>query len=108
MFHAGQCLTLGSPVAVPRVSQAHARHIRQALEELPDELLCRERMPATLPQAIQDIAVLSHRPPAIVPFAADGAEDGVQMPFGPRPRPPPELLGVLVAQFATPFAERFV
>jgi hypothetical protein len=65
-------LTLGSPVALQLVSNNHAQHMRQALEELPEALLRRVFVPATLYQDIQDVAVLIDSAPEIVPLAVNG------------------------------------
>jgi hypothetical protein len=64
---------------------------------------------AVLHQDVQDLAVLIHRPPEVMARAMDGEKDLIEMPFvtGLR-RPIAELVGILLAECATPFPNRFV
>jgi hypothetical protein len=55
------------------------------------------------------MAVLIHRAPEIVALAMDGAKDLIEMPSVTGLRTPmAELIGILVAEFATPFPHCFV
>jgi len=48
MFHSREELSLGSTVALELVGHDHAWYVRQALEELTEELLCGLLIPAAL------------------------------------------------------------
>jgi hypothetical protein len=71
MFHTRQELSLGGSVALEFVGNDHARYVRQSLEELAEELLCRLLIPTALHQDIQHVSVLINSPPEIVMFALD-------------------------------------
>jgi hypothetical protein len=71
MFHIRQEIPLGGAVALQLVRDDHPGHVGQALEQLPEECLGGVLVPSTLDQDIQDVAVLIHGTPQIVPFAVN-------------------------------------
>jgi hypothetical protein len=85
------------------------RHVPAPFEEPAEELLRSFLIAAARHQDVQDLAVLIHRPPEVVALAMDGEKDLIEMPFvtGLR-RPIAELIGILLAECATPFPNRFV
>jgi hypothetical protein len=48
MFHPREQLSLSSSVALQLIGDEHPRHVRQALEQLAEELLCGLLIPAAL------------------------------------------------------------
>jgi hypothetical protein len=66
-------------------------------------------VPATLHQNVEDVIILIHRAPQIMPLAVDGEEHLIKMPFVPRARPAAlELVGVLLPKLSTPLADGLV
>ncbi len=63
----------------------------------------------TLHQDIEPLAVLSDRPPQIVPLAVDPEQDFIEVLLISRLWPPaPELIGLLLPKLATPLPDSFV
>ncbi len=80
-----------------------------AFEQLAKEAPRRSPITACLHQDVDHVAVLIHRTPQILPLAADGDEDLVEMPSIAEPTLPPlQLRGLLRAELLTPLANRFV
>ena len=77
MFHPREDLALRHAVALELIRDDHTRDICQPFEQLAEELLRRLLIPATLHENIQDIAVLTHRPPQIMAFLIDREKDFV-------------------------------
>src|SRR2546426_9137085 len=78
-------------------------------KELAKELLGGSLVPTALDQDIQDVALLIDRPPQIVMFALDRQKYFIHLPLVTRPGPAAtELSSIRLAEFATPFANRFV
>jgi hypothetical protein len=73
------------------------------------EFLGRMLVPPTLYQNIQDVPILIHRPPQIIPFTVDGEKDLVQVPLvtwlGSSMT---ELIGICLAKLAAPLPDGFV
>jgi hypothetical protein len=80
MFHTGQDLALGRPIALQLIGDHHPRRVVQAFEPLAEELLGRLVVASTLHQEIESIPVLIHCPPEVMPLPVDREEDFVQMP----------------------------
>jgi hypothetical protein len=72
MFDTGQELALGHPVAPQLVGNNDPRNVRQALEQLAEELLRRLLVTLALYKNVEDIPLLVHRSPEIVPLATYG------------------------------------
>src|SRR5215212_8924944 len=105
MFHSRKNLAPGRSVALEFVGHDHARHVRQAFEQLAEELLGGPLVPPTLDQDIQDVPVLIYGPPQIVMLALDPQTHLIHAPLVAWPRTAAtELIGVLLPGFATPFA----
>ena len=64
------------------------------------------RVPATLDQHIEHVAVLVYGPPEIMQFASDADEHFIQKPFVPGLRPPPlERPGIGAPEAQAPFTD---
>src|SRR5262249_10587706 len=85
--------------ALEFIGDDHTRHVRQSLEELTEEPLCRPLIPAALYQDIQHAPILIHRPPQIVTFALDPQKYLVHMPLVAGPRTSAtQLIRILLAK----------
>src|SRR5262249_35484408 len=101
--------SLGSPIALQLVGDDHPRYVRQAFEQLAEELLRRPLIPAALHQDVQDVARLIHRPPEIVTLALDGQKHFIHLPLVTRSgTATTELVSILLAKLAAPFANGLV
>jgi hypothetical protein len=109
MVHTGQDLTLGGAVALELIRDDDTRDVLAPLQQLPEESLRGFLVSPALHENIEDMAVLIHGPPEVVPLATDREEDLVQVPFIARPgTPPSELIGVLLAELPAPFADGLI
>jgi hypothetical protein len=109
MFDAGQDFPLRGAVALELIGHDDPRHVLAPFEELAEELLGRVLVPPALHQDIEYSPVLIHGPPEIVALAMDGEKDLIEIPFVTEPRTPmAKLIGIRLAEFATPFPNRFV
>ena len=81
----------------------------QPFQQLAEELLGRFLVATTLHQDIEDVPVLIHGAPEVVPLAIDGEEDFIQMPFvAGSGTPAPELIGIGLPELPAPFADGFI
>ena len=109
VLHARQEVPLRRPIAFQRLREDDAWHRRQALEQLPEELVRSLRLPPALPENIESMAVLIHRAPPIMPRAVDGENDLIEMPCSTRLwAAPPQLVGLLLAKSPTPLADGLI
>jgi hypothetical protein len=112
MFHTRQHFPLRRTIDAELIGDDHARHVGQLLEEFPEELLGRNLVTTTLDQDIEDMAVLIHRPPQIMPLmplTMNGEKYLIHMPCVACPRAPAvELMGILVAELPAPVADRLI
>ena len=109
MFDAGQEFPLRGAVALELIGHDDPRHVLAPFAELAEELLRGLLVAVALYQDVQHMAVLIHRPPEVVALAIDGEKDLIEMPFVTGLRTPmAELIGILLAKFATPFPNRFI
>jgi hypothetical protein len=109
LFDAGQDFSLRGGVALELIGHDDPRDVLTPFQELAEELLRGRLVAAALHQDIQRMAVLIDRPPEIVALVMDGEKDLIEMPFVTGLRTPmAELIGILLAEFATPFPNRFV
>jgi hypothetical protein len=107
MLDTGQDFSLRRAIAFELVGDEHPWYVGQALEQLPEELLGGRLVSPTLAQDIEDMAVMIRGPPEVVAFTTDRQEDLVEMPLVAWSRAPAtQLIGVLLAKFATPLADR--
>ncbi len=74
------------PVAGQFVGDHHPRHIREALEQLPEEAHGRALVAPGLHQDVAHVAALVDRPPKLVLRAIDADEHLVQVPLIARAR----------------------
>ena len=74
------------PVAGQFVGDHHPRHIREALEQLPEEAHGRALVAPGLHQDVEHVAALVYRPPELVLRAIDADEHRVQVPLIARAR----------------------
>ena len=72
MLYTRQDLLFGGPVTLEFICDEHPWHVRQAFEELAEELLGRLLIPPTLDEDIEHMAVLIHRSPQVMAFAVNG------------------------------------
>ena len=109
MFDAGQEFPLRGTVALELIGHDDPRDVLAPFEELAEERLRGFLVPPALHQDIEDMTVLIDDPPQIVPLTTDREKDLIQMPLVTLLRAPaPELIGILLAEFATPFPDGFV
>src|SRR5712692_10697046 len=102
-------LSLGSTVALQLIGDEHSRHVRQALEQLTEELLRRALIAAALDQDVQHVALLIHGLPEVVTLALDRQKHLIHMPFVTRSgASAPELIGVPLSEFAAPLADGLI
>ena len=108
MLYPWEDLALSGSVAFEFVSDDHARHVSQSLEQLTEELLSRVLIPPTLHQDIENRAILIDRPPEVVSLAIDRAEHFVQMPLVAWSRAATaQCIGILLPKLPAPLADRF-
>jgi hypothetical protein len=62
------------------IGDDHPRDVRQALQQLAEESLRRLLVSPALHKNVEDILLLVHGSPEIVPFAMDGQKHLIQMP----------------------------
>src|SRR5215813_5669097 len=109
MFYPWEDLALSGSVAFEFVSDDHARHVSQSLEQLTKESLRRFLIPAALHQDIQHVPVLIHRPPQIVPFPLDRQKDFIHLPFVTGSETAAtELIRIRLAKFAAPLTNGLI
>jgi hypothetical protein len=63
-------------------------YVRQAFEQLTEELFGRVLMPPPLHQHVEYVPLLVHRPPEIVPLTTNSKKDLVEVPLVARPGTP--------------------
>jgi hypothetical protein len=104
-----QALELRRAIALELIRNDHAWHIRARLEQLAEGGLRSLFIPSPVPENIQHVAVLIHRPPQRGAFAVDGEEDFIEMPRIARSgAPTPELVGIGLPELPAPIARGFV
>jgi hypothetical protein len=109
VFHAEQNRPLSGLVALQLSGDDDPGDIPAPVEELAEECLGRVLVPPTLHQNIEDVPVLIHGPSEIVALAMNREQDLIEVPHVARPRAPaPELIGIGLAEFPTPFMERLL
>jgi hypothetical protein len=96
-------------VALQLIGDEHPGRVRQAFEQLTEAPLGRVLVPLALPLDIEGVPRLIHGAPEIVPLPPNREKDLIQMPLIARPATSTaQLIGVLLAQRATPFPDRLV
>jgi hypothetical protein len=109
MFYAREQLALGGSVAFEFIRYDHARYVGQSLEQLAEKPLRGLLVTVTLHQNVEDVAVLIHCPPEIMPLTLDGEKDLVEMPLVTGPRTAAtELIGIRLPEFTTPLANSLI
>jgi hypothetical protein len=102
-------LPLRGTIAFQSIGDDDPWDVVAALEERAEELLGRLLVTPALHQDGEPMAVLIHRPPEIVAFAANGEKDLVQRPLVTRLRAPTaELIGLRLSEFSAPLPDRLV
>ena len=109
VFDAGQHVALGGPITRELVRDEHPWHVRQALEQLPQELHRRALIAPGLHQDVKHVAVLIDGAPQGVGHAVDAHEDLVQMPrvAGARATAA-QRIGIGLPELPAPLAHRLV
>jgi hypothetical protein len=109
VLHARQDLPLRRSIAFQRNHHDDTWRIRQALEQLTEELFPSHLIPPALHENRGYVAVLSHRAPQMMPLAVDGENHLVEMPFAAwTGTAAPELIGIPLPKFATPLPDGLV
>jgi len=109
VFHAGQHLPLRGRIAFQPVGDDDSRDVPTGFEQLPKKPLGGCFVAATLYQNIEDMAILIHRPPEVVPLPMNREKDLIEMPFVPQPGTmAPELIGILLAELQAPLSDRLI
>jgi hypothetical protein len=88
MFHSGEYLALGGPVAFELIRDEHPWHVRELLEQLAEELLRGAFVPPTLHEDIEDIPILIDGAPQIVALTMDRQKHLIERLCIPRSRTP--------------------
>jgi hypothetical protein len=66
-------------------------------------------IPLALHQDFEDVPLLIHRPPEVIPLAANGQEHLIEVPLVAWPRAPaPELIRVCLPELPAPLADSLV
>src|SRR5262249_32486547 len=86
VFHPGQYLALDRAIALQFVCNDDARNVREALKQRAETLLGRVLVAPALHQNIQDVVVLIHSPPQVMPLTMDREKHLIQVPRVARPR----------------------
>lgn len=109
MLDTGEEVPLRRAVAFQLVGDERPWRVRQAFEQLPEELFGRMLVPPTLHQDIEDVPLLIDRSPEIVSLAVNREKDFIQMPrvtwLG---APATQLVRVGLTKLAPPLANRFI
>lgn len=109
MSNARHHYTFRRPVAAQLVSNNDPRFAASCPQKLAKEADCSETIPLRLNQNIEHNTVLVDGSPEVVSDAVDFQEHLVQMPFVSGPStPPPETVGILLAELIAPTPDRFV
>jgi hypothetical protein len=109
MFDTGQDLALGRTVAPQLIGNNDPRNVRQALEQLAEELLRRLLVTPALHQNIENVPVLVNGAPQVVAFAPDREEDLIEVPLVTwSGTPAAEPIGEDPSEFPAPIAHSFV
>jgi hypothetical protein len=109
VLDAGQQLPLGGTLALQVVGDHDVRDVLTPCEELAEERLCRGLISPPLHHDVQDVPLLIHGPPKILPPLIDGEEHRIKVPFVAWLRPSvSELIGVLLAKCPAPLADSFI
>jgi hypothetical protein len=109
MLHTGEDLPFGRAIARQFIRDDHLGDIRQAFEELPEELLGRVLVAAPLYEDIKQAAVLIDGAPQILPLARNREEDLIQVPRVPRSgAAPAKPMGVGLSKLPAPISHGFM
>jgi hypothetical protein len=109
MLDTRQDLPLGGAIALELIRDDDSRDVPTAFEQFPEEFLSGSFIPPTLHEDIEDMAILIHRPPQIVPFAVDRQKHLVQMPLiTALGTPASQLIGIRLPELPTPLANGFI
>jgi hypothetical protein len=109
MLDTGSQVPRRGAVALQLIGDEHPGRVRQAFEQLTEAPLGRVLVPLALPLDIEGVPRLIHGAPEIVPLPPNREKDLIQMPLIARPATSTaQLIGVLLAQRATPFPDRLV
>jgi hypothetical protein len=109
MCHTWADVLRGRAVAFQLIRDDHARYVRQPLEEFAEARLRRVLVSPPLPQDVEHVPVLIHRPPQGMACAVDGQKHRIQLPLSARTGTPlPELLGLRLAELPAPLPARFI
>jgi hypothetical protein len=109
VFHPWKNFSLSRSVAFEFVGDAHARHVKQPLEELTEELLRGLLIPPPLDQDSQHVPILIDRPSENMTMTFDRQQHLIHVPFIAWARAAAtQLVGILVAKLAAPLADRLI
>src|SRR5215831_18444260 len=105
MFHPRQDLALRGPVALQCIGDDDPWDVLTPFEQLAEELLRGLFIAPALHQNIEDIVVLVHRPPQVMPLTMNGEKHLIQVPLVTWLRATAtHPIGVVLPKFPTPFA----
>jgi hypothetical protein len=109
VFHTGQDLSLGRPVAFQLIGNDDPGNVLASFEELAEELLGGRLITAPLHKDIQHTAVLIHRPSQIMASALNREKHLIEMPYITwSGTPAPELIGILLPKLAAPLTDGLI
>src|SRR5258708_24722982 len=81
MLHARQDFASRRAITLQLIRDDHARNVLQPFEKLTEKSLGSILVASALHEDVEDIAVLVHCSPQVMPLATDREKDLVQMPF---------------------------
>ena len=109
VLHAREELALRGTVALQFICDDDPWDVLTPFEQLAEELLRGLFIAPALHQNIEDIVVLVHRPPQVMPLTMNGEKHLIPVPLVARPRAPvAELIGIGLPKFPTPLTDSFV
>jgi hypothetical protein len=109
VLNAWQDFAFGGPIAPELVSNDHARHVVQPLEELAKKSPGGLFVAVALYQDIEHVPILIYRSPQGMLLAPDGEEDFVHMPRIPTARATTaQFIGVGLPKLQTPLPDCFI
>jgi hypothetical protein len=109
VLHAREELALRGTVALQFICDDDPWDVLTPFEQLAEELLRVLFIAPALHQNIEDIVVLVHRPPQVMPLTMNGEKHLIQVPLVTWLRATAtQPIGVVLPKFPTPFADRFV
>jgi len=99
----------GRRVALQFIRDDDARHGRESFEKVFEKCLRRLLMAPALPDAIENVVVLTYSPSQVIACTVEGQKHLIEEPFVTRLGPTAsELVGIVLSELLTPSATSFM